>query len=243
MYSSPVKITNVLLVTLGIALGFATSVIIVLTAGEAQLFPSIQMIGTIAVAFSATIAFGVYLSNVQRHQQEDARKASETYLAESLSLLNKAYEIFVREGADPPKNDRLLWLTTARMIVRFKKMRQRISEADHIAVADENEEHTRFKFYATLERNKVNFNYSYFCPTGKHCSGDNVHRKSLAVVFEFARWKEGMPDPLDEVDDIELFARGALPIDQHGAKSYLEGYTDYWHKVQERKAQIEAPST
>lgn len=236
------KITNVLLVTFGIALGFATSVVIVLTAGEVQLLPSIQMIGSIAVAFSATIAFGVYLSNIHRHQQEDAREASETYLEESLSLLNKAYEIFVREGTDPPKNDRLLWLTTARMIVRFQKMRQRISEADHIAVADENEEHTRFKFYTILERNKANFSRQYFCPSRNHYSG-NIHRKSLAVVFAFARWKEGMPDPLDEVDDIELFARGALPIDQHGAEDYLEGYADYWQKVQARKAQIEATNT
>lgn len=232
------SITNVLLVTLGIVLGFAASIGIVLTAGEAALLPSIQTIGSTAVAFSATVAFGVYLSNIRRHQQEDARKASETYLKESLSLLDKSYEIFVSEGASPPANDRLLWLSTARMIVRFQKMRQRILEADHIAVADENEEHTRLKFYTVLGRNKDNFNQEYFCPTGDRYSGDNIHRKSLAVVFSFARWREGMPDPLDEVDDIDLFARGALPIDQYGAEMYLESFVEYWQKVQEKKAQV-----
>lgn len=239
----PMKITNVLLVALGIALGFATSVVIVLTAGEAQLLPSIQTIGSTAVAFSAIVAFCVYLANIRRHQQVDARESSETYLNESLSLLSKAYEIFVREGTDPPANDRLLWLTTARMIIRFQKMRQRIVEADHIAVVDENEEYTRFKFYTILERNKDNFSQQYFCPSGNHYSGDNVHRKSLAVIYGFACWKKDMPDPLDGVNDIELFARGNLPIYQYGTKEYLESYVDYWQKVQERKAQIEANNT
>lgn len=46
------RITNVLLVTFGIALGFATSVGIVLTVGEVALLPAIQTIGSIAMAFS-----------------------------------------------------------------------------------------------------------------------------------------------------------------------------------------------
>lgn len=237
------KITNVLLVTLGIAFGFLISLVIVLTVGEALLLPTIQTIGSTAVAFSATIAFGVYLSNIQRHRQEDIRKASETYLKESLSLLDKTYDIFVQEGTDPPASDRLLWLTTARMIVRFQKMRQQIIEVDHIAIVNENEENTRFKFYMILGRNKANFSQQYFCPSGVQHGDANVHRKSLAVVFGFSRWKEDMLDPLDEVNDIELFARGALPIDQHGVEDYLEGYVEYWKKVQERKVQIEDNNT
>jgi hypothetical protein len=233
------RITNILLVTFGIALGFATSVVIVLGAGEAALLPAIQTIGSIAVAFSAAIAFGIYLSNVRRHRQEDQRKASETYLEESISLLDKAYDIFVQAGTDAPANDRLLWFSTARMIVRFQKMRGRIAEADHIAVIDENEEYTRGRFSRLLRRNRDNFSRQYFCPSGDLYSADNVSRKSLAVVFGFARWKDDIPDPLSEVDDIELFARGALPIDQDGAESYLEDFEEYWQKVQERKAQID----
>lgn len=232
------RITDVLLVTLGIALGFATSVGIVLTIGEAALLPAIQTIGSIAVAFSATVAFGVYLSNIRRHRQEDARKASETYLKESLSLLDKAHETFIRDGAEPPVNDRLLWLSTARMILRFQKLREQISEPEHIAVADENEEHTRLKFYGILGRNRDNFSREYFCPSGDLYSGENIDRKSIAVVFGFSRWKEGIQDPLSEIDDIELFARGVVPIDQFGTLAYLESYNKFWQKVQERKAQL-----
>lgn len=233
------RITNVLLVTFGIALGFATSVGIVLTAGEVTLLPAIQIIGSIAVAFSAAIAFSIYRANVLRHRQEDDRKASETYLKESISLLDKAYEIFVQAGTDPPANDRLLWFSTARMIVRFQKMRKRISEADHIAVIDENEEYTRGRFSGLLRRNRDNFSRQYFCPSGDLYSANNVSRKSLAVVFGFARWREDIPDPLSEIDDVELFARGALPIDQYGAESYLEDSEKYWQKIQERKAQLD----
>ncbi|MCC7312416.1 MAG: hypothetical protein IT510_14350 [Sulfuritalea sp.] len=237
------RITNVLLVTLGIALGFATSVGVVLGVGEVALLPAIQTIGSTAVAFSAIVAFCVYLSNIRRHRQEDKRKASETFLKESTSLLDRAYEIFVQDGMDPPANDRLLWLSTARMIVRFQKMRKRISEADHIAVVDENEEYARGRFSSLLRQNQDNFSREYFCSSSDLYCADNVSRKALVVVFGFARWREDIPDPLSEVDDIELLARGALPIDQYGAESYLEGYEDYWRKVQERKAQIGDPST
>lgn len=65
--------------------------------------------------------------------------------------------------------------------------------------------------------------------------GANIHRKSMALIFGFARWKEDIPDPLDAIDDIELFDSGALPIDQFGAESYLEDFPEYWAKVQARK--------
>lgn len=232
------RITNVLLVTIGIALGFSVSVVIVLTAGEAKLLPAIQTLGSTAVAFSAAVAFGLYLLNERRHQQEDKREASKTYLNESTALLDKAYNIFVQKGTDPPANDRLMWLSTARMIVRFQRMRVRISEADHIAVIDENEEYTRGRFSALLGGNKDKFTRKYFCPSVDLYSADNVSRKSIAIVFGFARWKSDIPDPLSEVDDIEILARGAIPIDQDGVISYLEDYVDYWAKVQARKSEI-----
>jgi hypothetical protein len=234
------RFTNALFSSLGIALGFALSVGIVLNVGEAALLPAIQTIGSIAVAFSATVAFGIYLSTVRRHQHDDAREASKTYLQESVSLLEKAYELFTQKGTDPPANDRLLWLSTARMIVRFQRMRERISEADHLSVVDENEEYVRLKFYTLLGRNQDNFTQAYFCPSGDLYSPDNVARNSIAVVFGFSRWRERTPDPISDVDDVELLARGALPIDQGGAQAYLEGYTEYWQKVKERKAQLEA---
>lgn len=232
------KVTNILLVVLGLFLGLILSIYIVLTAGEMKLLPAIQAIGSIATAFAAVIAFGVYLSTVRRHQEEDSRKTSETYLREALSVLEKAYETFIQQGDNPPANDRLLWLSTARMIVRFQKLRKKVTEKDHAAVADENEEYTRLKFYTLLGGNSNNFSREYFCPGDDQYSELNVERKSIAVIFGFSRWRGDIADPLETIDHIELYARGVLPIDQYGAKSYLEDFNKYWAKVQKRKDEL-----
>lgn len=229
------RATNILLVVIGIAIGLGLAVTIVVTVGEARLLPTIQTIGSIATAFAAIVAFIVYQATVRRHQKDDRRKASETYLREALSVLEKAYDTFTQRGDDPPENDRLLWLSTARMIVRFQKLRERVVEPDHAAVIDENEEYTRMKFSSLLNQNSKKFSREYFCPGGEQYDGINIHRKSMAVIFAFSRWRENIPDPLEAVDDVELFARGALPIDQFGAEAYLEDFPEYWEKVQERK--------
>ena len=234
------QLQNVLLVTLGLFLGLALAVFIVLQAGEADFFPALQTMGSIATAFSATIAFGLYMSTLKRHQKDDLRKQSETYMREALSVLEKSYETLVQQGDNPPANDRLLWLSTARMIVRFQNLRKKVTEKDYLAVIDENEENVRLKFHTLLNRNAGSFTYQYFCPEGRQYSGVNVNRNSMAVIFAFSRWKEDMADPLALVDDVDLYARGALPINQTGAKEFLEHYTDYWQKVQDRKEQINA---
>jgi hypothetical protein len=233
---------NILLVCLGLALGLVLAVVIALSAGQANLLPAVQAIGSVATALGATIAFNVYRSTVKRHRADDSRKASDTYKDEALSVLEKAYETFTQQSDTPPVNDRLLWLSTARMIVRFQKLREKVTELDHTAVVDENEEHIRLKFYILLGRNVENFSREYFCPNGDQYGAINIARKSIAVIFGFARWREGMQDPLDSIDDIDLFARRALPIDQRGAREYLEDFDDYWAKIEERRAALDASS-
>lgn len=44
-----------------------------------------------------------------------------------------------------------------------------------------------------------------------------------------------MADPIDQVDDRELFARGAVPADFVGVEGYLGHYQQYWEEIEERK--------
>lgn len=193
----------------------------------------IQAVGSLAIACSALVAFFVYRSTVKLHAEEDRRKASEKYLQESIRLIERAYAIFTDSGhyADPPRNDRLTWLSTARMIIRFKKMRSKISVSEHIVIADEQEEYWRLQFYSLLRENRENLNLSYFQPSGDRYGADTVARKSVAIIFDFAKWKETETDPLDEIDDKELLANGAIPLDYNGVESFLEQYEEYWRDV------------
>jgi hypothetical protein len=132
------------------------------------------------------------------------------------------------ENTETPRGDRLLWLTTARMITRYRDIKEKITAEAHIEIIEEHEEYWRFHFYKILDQNSANFDEKYL---GTINSGTNVERKSIAIIFDFAKWNG--PDPLDKIDDKRLFASKVLPIDQHGILRYLERYEKYWGEVLE----------
>lgn len=228
----------------GVAVTLIAIIIIASTYSDIGLFAKIysnlaafQAVGSIAIALSAIIAFSLYRLNLNRHKDEDEYKASQTFLKEAINNLERAYEIFTDAGENtsPPRNDRLLWLTTARMILRYDKLKSRITKAEHIDIVEEHEEYWRFQFYKLIDTNNSHFTKAYFNPSGKPHSGDCIARNSMAVIFSFAQWKEGAKDPIDEVNDKLLFAKGAIPINQFGALNFLEDYEKYWGEVEELK--------
>ena len=230
-------------VVVGIAITLAIVAFVLGCVEKGTVLAGIQAMGPVAIACSALVAYRLFRANVSRHELEDKRAESKIFLDESVVLLNRAYETFTRLGENPPKNDRLLWLSTARMIVRFQGMRLLISEKDHLVIADENEEYIRLRFYTLLSECKDKFTSNYFLPEGKPYDGNVVARKSVAVIFDFSRWQENMTDPLDKVDDKELFARGAVPSNFLGIENYLGQYQDYWEEIQERKAKYRDEET
>ncbi|MBK8959766.1 MAG: hypothetical protein IPM80_15415 [Proteobacteria bacterium] len=143
------------------------------------LLTAIQAAASVAVAASATVAYRAYRSNLTRHAMDDSRDRSEKYLDEAIKLLERAHLIFVPNGAVLPPNDRLLWLTTARFLIRFRHMAERVTEADHIAIAAENEEFYRLKFRATLDASNAHFTIAYFMPSGTPYDATNIARLSI----------------------------------------------------------------
>ncbi len=199
-----------------------------------------QAIGSLAILLSAIVAIRIYWYNFKRHQKEDKYKASEAFLRESILILERSFDIFTDKGAhtNPPRNDRLLWLTTARFIHRFYKMLEKVSENKHREIIDEHEEYHRFQFNKLLDENKDNFTKEYFKTNNKKYLSGSIDRKSIAVIFDFAKWKEGMIDPLTEVNDKELFSKDVILPDQNGALEFLrEQSNKYWEEVQEIKRQ------
>lgn len=191
---------------------------------------SIQALGSLAIASSAIVAYFLYRATTRRHAAEDKFKASEAFLSEAKLLLEKTYSLFTDNGenTETPRSDRLLWLTTARMITRYRDIKEKITAAAHIEIIDEHEEYWRFHFYKILDENSANFDEKYL---GTINSGTNVDRQSIAIIFDFAKWNG--PDPLDKIDDKRLFASKVLHIDQHGILRYLEQYEKYWGEVLE----------
>ena len=200
----------------------------------------IQAIGSLSIACSAIVAFLLFRLNLNRHKSEDAYKKSNTFLKEATNNLERVFEIFTddSENISPPRNDRLLWLTTARMLLRFNKLRQKVNILEHIDIIEEHEEYWRFKFHKLLNENKSNFTKNYFNPSSTFSSGNCIEISSIAVIFNFAQWKEGAKDLIEEVDDKLLFAKGVIPINQLGIIEFLKEKEQYWTKVEEIKKSL-----
>ena len=104
-------------VIVGIVLTLSAGILGLCWFGVVSVIPAIQALGSIAIAFSAITAYRLYLLNSKRNELKDAREQSSSFLNESIALLNRAYETFTRNGTHPPSNDRLQWLSTARMTI------------------------------------------------------------------------------------------------------------------------------
>ena len=200
-----------------------------------------QSTGSIAVGISALVALNLYKTTSSRYESEDKRNRSKEYLSQAIVAIERSYEIFTNKGenTEPPKNDRALWLTAARFIIRFRRLKEKVTEEDHLDVINEHEEYWRNKFATLLVKNKDNFNLAYLMPSGDPYGGDVVQRDSIGVVFYFARWPEDNDDPLHGIDVIEMYARGAIPFDFFGIEEYIEKYVPYHEKIENRKKELD----
>jgi hypothetical protein len=212
--------------------------------GESEALRIIQALGSLAVACSAVVAYRLYVANTERHAHEDARGHSATFLEESKQILERAYEVFSGSGELAPANDRLIWLSIARMLLRYQALKVSVTEQDHKQIMEENEEYQRLRFYVLLDQSRDKLDQEYFRGSeDHHLNGEEIDDRSIAVIFDFSRWPDDRPDPIDYVDDIELFAQGAVPINYLGVEAHLSRRQEHWESIQDRKREIRDAKT
>jgi len=216
----------------------------ILVFGESETFRVLQVIGSLAIACSAVVAYRLYVANTNRHKQEDARNHSGAFLEEAKQILDRAYEIFSGSGRLAPANDRLIWLSIARMLLRYQALKVHITEPDHKQIMEENEEFQRLRFYVLLDRCRDELDREYFLGPEDHPrAGEEIDDCSIAVIFNFTRWPDDRPDPIDDVDDVELFAQGAVPITYHGIEAHLSRRQEHWEAIQARRQELRGTRT
>lgn len=200
-----------------------------------ELLPTLQTIGSLAVALSAIIAFSVFRANSNKAISDDRKRISLDYLEESKLLLERAYSTITSAGThtDIPLNDRLVWLTTARFIESYKKMKSKISEKDHEGIIEEHEEFWRHQFYLLLNKSELGFPLTYFVKSKQSAEWDfeNLAPVSLAVVYAFSDWPEGKVDILENVDTPKELAKGTLLVKHRGLSSYIEKFKKHQKEI------------
>ena len=184
---------------------------------------------------SIVIAYSSYKANVQKLSEDRARDRDKELLAQTQKSLEWAYAVLTADGKTiPPEPDRLNWLTAARHLLRAKKLAGRIEDSTYRTVYEEIEEYWRQMFYAALSHERLR-SWTYYADQTKPEWPEKIEITSALVIVDFSNWKEGTPDPTDEVDRDDLIKnRSGL---KGGAGRGLESYL---FRIEEIKAQRNA---
>lgn len=159
-------------------------------------------------AFSSAVAavaalIGLCLTYFSNKRTQD-EKTFETIRVQAENSLAAAYDTLTNRGRSiPPEPDRLNWLTAARHILRYKKLKQKLRGVHHL-VLDEVEEYWRHKVYLAVQ--PLERSIGYYSGRGSRLTDDSaspladpIEPKSALVVLMFSEWPAGLIDPLDEI--------------------------------------------
>jgi len=159
-------------------------------------------INTFVIIVAVVIAYLTLSYNKSRNQSAD-------YLSKSLSLLEKAHDLFDdRDENGYPKNDRLLWLSVARLIKTSQDTSQLITEPSHKRIYNMELSYWRYKFsnILTVGDKHHTFPEEYFAekPIDHYFKLGEGRRPlsliSIAFMYKFVKWPEGELDPLDGIE-------------------------------------------
>jgi len=134
-----------------------------------------------------------FVYNLRRHLSED-------YYKEAKEQLSKAYENLNHFVDGQLDNDRLRWLTTARMLSISNMLSKKIMMSSHKIMYREEKQFWRMKFVDLV----IDFPSSFYADSPKHLimhSGDErapIAEASLVEIYDFMKWPEDYIDPLND---------------------------------------------
>lgn len=182
-------------------------------------FNLIKELAQLGIFFTIAIAFLTYFSNQKTKRDEEITK-------QAILALKRSYKILTDNGKNiaPPSPDRLNWLTTARMLARYEKLKGRLKTDLYITICEEQEEYWRHRFYLLIKDWNL-YPLSYFQEKPSAELGiapeSGIAPNSAVVIFRFSIL--GFPE-LDEQKTIEKLNKklsGALLM-HDGLIEYLK---------------------
>jgi hypothetical protein len=190
--------------------------------------------GFIGGVISPLLAFASFLGLLATLQEQRAaalRQKTETddlnYFNHATESIERAYEALA--GANPdgkPVSDRLAWLTCARLLLSAREVAKQISisSVGLLALYDGELEHWRRRFYELLNPRgdlRVGTQAIFFSHPASN-DGVPIEERSIRVIFEFADWPEGKPDPIDSVPKYTRIDLDAMKPDMSGVREFIE---------------------
>ncbi len=161
------------------------------------------------LAFAAFILSLVSLVITLRQNIKNRHYANDKELVEQLKQsLELAFKsLFIDENGQPT-NIRLRWLTAARHIARYRELQLSLKTKLYMTICEEHEEYWRDKIYNLLAYIKDSSFFKSIDP--EEMEEGEIDMMSAAIVYSFSVWKEGRPDPIDNMGLEEIIHKHKL---------------------------------
>lgn len=157
---------------------------------------------------------------------------SQKFLEQATLSLERAYEALSNSGRQiqPPSPDRLNWLTAARHIEQYRRLKRLIACKEHQLVCEEQEEYWRHKFYVSLDAPNPLLP-DYYRERTQPPRQLGIEPRSAIIVHDFAKWPDEKKDPIDLADVESILKLGKVLQGNVGLRLYLEGLPGYRDKI------------
>ncbi len=187
-----------------------------------------DLISTLSAIFSG---IAVFISVAAIYFPWRTQK-SQKFLDQATLSLERAYEALSSGGQriQPPNPDRLNWLTAARHIEQYKRLKNLIKCNEHLLVCEEQEEYWRHRFHICLDAPNPLLQ-DYYQERVQPNKRLGIEPKSAIIVHDFAKWPNGKQDPIDLANVNSILKLGKVLQGNIGLRLYLESLPSYRGKI------------
>lgn len=168
----------------------------------------VRTIASVLTVVSIVIAYLNYRTSQKKSLADLQAQKDKEIFEQAIQSLKWAYET-ITEGMENgiPDPSRLKWLTGARHISRYYKLKELLLTETYKLICEENEEYWRHRFYVLLDQQALR-NKQYYMDTSQSEWPENIELKSAMVINDFSNWQESKVDPLDDIEKSSLIQNG-----------------------------------
>lgn len=162
-----------------------------------------------------------FLAGLVLYRADSNQKRNDLLTDQAILSLTRAWEVFTENGkASRPNSNRVIWLTTARHLERYKRLRSLMRRPRaHSVVLNEHEEYWRYRFYSFI--NPIALDHDFY--TRESPNSEEIEPRSAYIIVKFAGWGNEK-DPIDSVTFSENDLSDFMFRKHRFLSSYLRDY-------------------
>lgn len=177
---------------------------------------------------------GTMIVGIRSHKHEKEYSQSATNLESALSLIERAALVLMVDGK--LTNDRVAWVTCARLIARAEALSKKVTTETHSLIFEAERDFQRHKFRDMLKLDGKELSGAFFCggeqeqtiggvvSSSNHPAGGRswIPTRIINVVYTFMSFPENYEDPLRSSDDFGAKERNRMfELGHDGLREYL----------------------